>query len=1003
VFQRLEARVAEDGLWLRSTAGGPADEAFQVKAAAVGREHIDFHGRQGPPTGDWMAGWMERAVPLDPWVWTSDRREPPGFPADVGSGDAVDAAVGLSATGEVRLAGSQVQFVRSGLREDYAVSMDGVRQDFVLTERPGGVGDLRIDLRVAGARASAAADGVRLVLEGSGRELAYHRLHVTDLTGHMLSARLEVLSSDRLVVRVADQDAVYPVRIDPTFSDADWVGLNPGLPGANGEIAAMAMDGAGNLYVGGMFTFIGSSAAANVAKWDGTAWSALGSGVYTGQQQIGSSDPIVRALAVIGSTLYVGGRFTRAGGLDVSYLAKWDGSGWAALGSGVHGAVRALAVNGLALYAGGYFTQAGGAPAGCIAKWEGNEWTTLGTGLSGATGMIGPVVEALAVSDSTLYAGGDFGLAGGLPARSLAQWNGSAWSSLGSGLSGGQFDYTEVTALATSGGTLYATGNFSSAGGVEVNNIARWSGAQWSSLGSGLGSWGSSLAVDGSFVYAGGGFSTAGGKPASCIARWNGVSWSALGSGMEGSIGPPGLLHVSALLVGGGAVYAGGAFATADGVPANSIARLTADSWSALGSGINSEVLAIAIAGSSVYVGGNFTAAIGAEKMNHVAQWNGDRWSGLGSGVNGRVTALAASETALYAGGEFTSAGAVPARSIAKWNGTAWSALGSGLEGGVWDAPTGAVTLAIDGATLFAGGNFTSAGGIPAGFIARWNGSAWSTLGAGTDGIVRTILLSGSTLYAGGNFTMAGGQAASRIARWDGSAWSSMGLGMDQPVLALATIGNVLYAGGSFTLAGGGPASRIAQWNGAAWSPLGDGLSVGSFFGGSVSAMAVIGTTLYVGGDFVTAGGVPASSIAQWDDGAWFPLGSGMGSPPNPYAPTLRPSARVHALMADHQDRLFVGGDFYTAGTTVSPFIALAAMDSSVAPGRFENLEYSLLTGFRCRFTDATVGRSYRIQFSSSLATNWTDLTEFTYTAPISIADPQAVSVPHRFYRAVTP
>ena len=36
-----------------------------------------------------------------------------------------------------------------------------------------------------------------------------------------------------LVVVVEDAEAVYPVRIDPTFSDANWVSLNPGLPGAD--------------------------------------------------------------------------------------------------------------------------------------------------------------------------------------------------------------------------------------------------------------------------------------------------------------------------------------------------------------------------------------------------------------------------------------------------------------------------------------------------------------------------------------------------------------------------------------------------------------------------------------------------------------------------------------------------------------------------------------------------------------------------------------------------
>ena len=136
-----------------------------------------------------------------------------------------------------------------------------------------------MELALSGARAEAAAYGARLRLEGSGRALAYSRLRVEDATGRELTARLEVLSADRLAVSVADANATYPVRIDPTFSDADWVSLNPGMPGANADVYAIAVDGSGNVYVGGDFTVIGTVTANYIAKWNGSAWSALGSGM----------------------------------------------------------------------------------------------------------------------------------------------------------------------------------------------------------------------------------------------------------------------------------------------------------------------------------------------------------------------------------------------------------------------------------------------------------------------------------------------------------------------------------------------------------------------------------------------------------------------------------------------------------------------------------------------------------------------------------------------------
>jgi hypothetical protein len=119
-------------------------------------------------------------------------------------------------------------------------------------------------------------------------------------------------------------------------------------------------------------------------------------------------------------------------------------------------------------------------------------------------------VGALAVSGSTLYAGGSFTNAGGSAANCIAQWNGSSWSALGSGLSG-SYPY-DVSALAVSGSTLYAGGAFTTAGGNAANDIAEWNGSSWSPLGSGMNNIVNALAVSGGTLYAGGFFTTAGGK-----------------------------------------------------------------------------------------------------------------------------------------------------------------------------------------------------------------------------------------------------------------------------------------------------------------------------------------------------------------------------------------------------------------------------------------------------------------------------------------------------------
>ncbi|HEX9047669.1 MAG TPA: hypothetical protein VF988_11625, partial [Verrucomicrobiae bacterium] len=94
---------------------------------------------------------------------------------------------------------------------------------------------------------------------------------------------------------------------------------------------------------------------------------------------------VANAMAVIGTDVYLGGQFTTAGTTVVNNIARWDGSSWSGLGSGVEGAVYTMVVSGGDLYVGGDFTMAGGAPASNIAKWNGSSWSALGSGVSGGS------------------------------------------------------------------------------------------------------------------------------------------------------------------------------------------------------------------------------------------------------------------------------------------------------------------------------------------------------------------------------------------------------------------------------------------------------------------------------------------------------------------------------------------------------------------------------------------------------------------------------------------
>ena len=201
------------------------------------------------------------------------------------------------------------------------------------------------------------------------------------------------------------------------------------------------------------------------------------------------------------------------------------------------------------------------------------------------------------------------------------------------------------------------------------------------------------------------------------------------------------------------------------------------NNWAALGAGLNSQVVDIAISSTGdVYAVGSFIDAGGYAAADSIAKWNGTSWSALGTTVlNGSVIAIAISETdEIYVGGLFTNAGGDPnADYIAKWNGISWSALGtSPLTDYVY-------SIAVNGNEVYAGGFFLNAGGDPnADRIAQWDGTSWSALGAPFSANVFSIALDKATgdVYAGGGFTNAGGDPnADYIAKWNGNSWSALG------------------------------------------------------------------------------------------------------------------------------------------------------------------------------------------------------------------------------------
>lgn len=700
-----------------------------------------------------------------------------------------------------------------------------------------------------------------------------------------------------LIFAVASLISAHMARA--VVGDQNWDSRFVLAPGFDGEITSMVVVGS-NLYVGGSFTKVLDVSAQGIAMWNGEQWSSLDGGVN------GSIDTVVSD----GTNLYVGGIFSQAGGFAATNVAKWDGSTWSPLGPGLSRTgipapteVVALKIVGSDLVAAGSFNQAGDLEVVNIARWNGSEWSAMGNGL----GTWQTWVESLEVFQTNLIAGGLFLNSGSAPVTNLASWNGSDWQPVGGGVSGsGWWVDTEAGIITGSALSLLSTptgllvgGEFFKGGGNSITNLAKWDGTNWWSVGEAADATVRRLLVDGTNILALGSFSQIGGVISRGTAAFDGVSWSPLGSGVVG--------HANAAVRIGTNLFVGGRFQLAGGKSAGFIARWDGHNWHSLFAGKCSapfgSVYALASTPTGgVYVGGTFSSA-GEVIAENIAEYDGTNWKPLGQGYPGGVSFLAVGGTNLYASSAY---GGQPMR----WDGTRWASLGSGISNGN-HAPTISALVASE-SNLFVAGFFDRAGGSPITNFACWDEGNWSSLsypganpvamtvrgndlyvvncenliqvwkwdgmnwttfaaplqvGAQYQGYVSTVTFFGSNLYIGGQFIAENGVVATNLAQWNGLAWEGVDcpIGTNGLIRCLSASGTNLYVGGySYVESDVSPPS-LFKWDGSSWAELGSGIA-GDGHQGLIYALATTGRTLYVGGEFMKAGGGAAANLALWHE-----------------------------------------------------------------------------------------------------------------------------------------
>ncbi len=231
---------------------------------------------------------------------------------------------------------------------------------------------------------------------------------------------------------------------------------------------------------------------------------------------------------------------------------------------------------------------------------------------------------------------------------------------------GGGTDARVTTLLKLGNNDLLVAGDFTDAGGAACTHVARWNGASYMQLGTGVQGEPVCAAEHNGLLYLGGTFQNF----SHDLAVWNGSSWS------YANVQPGQAPHVSSLHVHNGELFAGSEASGFAGVTYQAY-KLNGGNWVPVGQALNGPLLALETHDGELVAGGAFTGiqSFGQPDTSimHVAHLVNNQWEQLADGLDNTVNDLLETSTGyLYAGGGFY-ANVVPTFGLARIaGGTLW-------------------------------------------------------------------------------------------------------------------------------------------------------------------------------------------------------------------------------------------------------------------------------------------------------------------------------------------